>query len=233
MMTPIITNPGRASIVAALSALALFSCAPVRQIRPLHKGESSVHAGLGGPITRVGEFYVPLPLLSLNYNYGLLEKADIEAGFHATQALFGIMHINAGTNWRPWTPDHFLPGLIVSPAVHFMTDFRPGSARVYPVLDLNACWKLLNRHYAYCGIENWFELTAKRGDGLDQEHHWLIAPHIGVSLGVKKWDVIIEGVLYTPNLHNTGRGAENIGAGEYGIFGVFFGAGYRFGGGAR
>ncbi|MBD3344901.1 MAG: hypothetical protein GF401_07555, partial [Chitinivibrionales bacterium] len=203
--------------------LVLFGCAPVRQIRPLEKGESSVHVGLGGPITQVGDVYIPLPLLSVGYNRGMHINLDIEFGSHITQAMFGIMHLNGGVNWRPVFSKGLIPGIIISPSVHFMTDFEPQSVRIYPVLDLNGYWKFAQKHYVYAGIENWFELTRTRGDGLQQEHHWLIAPHIGASLGVKKWDILIEGVVYTPNLLNTGRGTKNIGLGDQGVLGVFLG----------
>ena len=49
----------------------LFACSSVRRVRPLESGASAITVSLGGPITEVAKKYIPLPLLSAGYNYGI------------------------------------------------------------------------------------------------------------------------------------------------------------------
>jgi len=207
----------------------LCSCSSIRQLQPLDKGQSAVSASLGGPFTQVGSVYIPLPLLSIGYNRGIVEKKlDIETGFNFTQALFGIMDIDASLNYRPFQPEHWIPGLIVSPGFFIMTDFKPESFRFYPVLCITGFWKINEYFYIYSGIENWFELSKKRYDGNFQKYHWLKTPYIGFDIGKRKLRFQFETKIYTPDLKNTGRPTKNIGFGEHGILGIFFGWIYTF-----
>jgi hypothetical protein len=216
---------------AALALAGLVSCSSVRQIRPLDVGESAVNVSLGGPITKyIGDAYLPLPLISVGYNYGLMRTFDLEAGFHVMQAVFGIMHFDIGANWRPLQSRAWIPGLIVTPRFHFMTNFEPDAFSFYPDLALTLAWHPKEFFYPYAGIENWFELRTERDDNVEQPHHWLIVPYAGAVLCRGRWQFQVEARAYTPNLRNTGRGPKNIGFGEYGILGVFLGVGRTFGG---
>jgi hypothetical protein len=215
------------------AGLLVAACSPVRQIRPLDKGESRVAVSAGGPITQVGKIYMPLPLLSVGYNYGLVERVDAEIGVHVTDMLYGIMKVDAGVNWRPLVPPLYSPGLIVSPKLFTMTDFSPGGWRLYPALGLTAYWDMKKYRYLYLGLDNWIEYHLTREDGNPQNNHWLIAPYIGTSLGNKVWQFQIEARVYTPNLSNLGRPIKNIGMGKYGVIGVFLGVSRSFGGGKK
>jgi hypothetical protein len=218
------------AIVAAGGCLLLFSCSTVRQIRPLAKGESSAALSVGGPLTQVGKIYIPLPLISVGYNYGLFEKLDIEAGFHVLSAVYGITQLDLGANWRPWAAAGYSPGLIVSPRLFVMTNFKPGSLRLYPDIGLTAYWQIAKYRYWYLGLDNWIEYHQVRDDGNEQKEHWLVAPYAGISLGSRLWQVQAEVKWYTPNLVNNTRAVKNIGIGRYGIIGVFLGVSRSFGG---
>lgn len=213
-----------------LLCLLLASCSSFRQVRPLEKGEWRVSLCAGGPFTRVGSLYVPLPLVSLGCNYGIAEKCDVEAGMNFLAMMYGIAHVDAGVNWRPLRPDRYVPGLIVSPRMFMMTDFSPGGLRIYPDLGCTAYWKLKQYRLVYLGLENFFELSTTREDGNRQQNNWLIAPYAGISLGNKKWQFQGEAKLYTPNLPNDLHTVKNIGIGDHGVFGIFLGVSRSFGG---
>jgi hypothetical protein len=209
--------------------LVLISCSPVRSILPLHKGQSAVSVSLGGPITQVGAIDAPLPFLCVGYDYGLLEKTDLEAGVNITEAVFGIGNMQAGLNWRPLPALTWRPGFIVSPKLYVMSNFKPGGFRLYPDLGITAFWELPKRRYYYLGMDNWFEPNHIRDDGAVQGRHWLIAPFLGVDFGSERWRFQTEMKLYAPNVGNQGRPVKNIGAGRKGIFGVFAGVSRYFG----
>jgi hypothetical protein len=204
-----------------------YTCSPVRHIHPLETGESSVSAGIGGPITDVG-IYMPLPMLTVGYNRGMPRKIDLETRWHVTMAAYGVLGLDAGANWRPLSAKKFRPGIILSPRLHTFYNFQPGALRLYPDITATLWWKLHERWYLYTGIENWFDLY-RRNDGVEQDI-WAGCPFVGVELGRKRWHVQIEGRLYTPDKDNSGRGPKNIGIGEKGIWGAFIGVSRSFGG---
>jgi hypothetical protein len=192
-------------------------------------GESSVSLSLGGPIAM--QVYGPLPLLSVGYNQGLIDrKLDLEIGTHLTQALFGIAMLDAGVNWHPFTGTGAIPGIMVSPKVFAMSDFSKDGARFYPSAGATAIWQIRGGHVLYGGIDNWFELRRIRADGFEQEQVWLLAPFLGASLARNHWRYRMEARIFAPNLDNRGRGAKYIGIGNYGALGMFVGVSRSFGG---
>ena len=143
--------------------------------------------------------------------------------------LFGILDLDLGVNWRPWSAQKYLPGLIVSPRIFGMTDFKPNSSRIFPDLGLSVYWNPKKFWYVYTGMENWFEFHDTRNDGNVQEHHWLITPYIGTHAGTERWMFAAECKLYTPNVSNFGRPVKNIGIGKNGVLGIFVGVSRYFG----
>jgi hypothetical protein len=220
--------------IMVVLAVLLMSCSAVRQVRPLEKGEQAVSLSLGGPVTKyLGTAYAPFPLLGVGYAYGFNHKFNFQSGLQLTQAVFGVLQLDAGVDWRPWPASKLLPGAIISPRLFFsadINDFTAESMRLYPDLDITAYWEPWKYKYIYTGITNWFEFASTRSDGLEQKHHWLITPFLGTNLGNNKYQFQFEFRVYTPNLSNLGRGAKNIGFGEYGILGFFIGGSYTFGG---
>lgn len=205
----------------------ISSCSTVRQIRPLERGESALTISLGGPITKLGDVYIPLPLLSAGYNRGILSnKLDIEAGLHLTEALYKTLMIDAGVNYRPILSNRWKPGLIITPKIFFMTNFK--NARLYPSLCITSNWKINSHVYIYTGLENWFEFSKTRDDNNKQKHHWLINPYLGTNFGRDKLFFQIEGRWYIPNKSNQESTTSHIGVGEHGILGVMLGINYIF-----
>jgi hypothetical protein len=213
-----------------VAGLLLAGCAAVRQIPPMDPGENAISLSLGGPMTRyIGDAYAPLLFLSLGYSRGLHRVLDIEAGLDLTHMLYGVGKVDVGLNWRPFQAERWRPALIVSPKFHFATDFSTG-ARLYPALSITGAWHV-RKFYPYLGLENFFELQQERADGLEQEHHWLILPYVGLVLEHKRWQYQFEMKVYTVNLDNDyGRPPDNWGFGEHGIIGFFLAFSRTFGG---
>ncbi|MBN1761350.1 MAG: hypothetical protein JW863_23710 [Chitinispirillaceae bacterium] len=214
------------------AAVVLSGCSTVRYVRPIEKGASVVSVSLGGPVTQVGGKYLPLPLLSAGYGYGATDHLSIEAGLHITSALFGVAHVDAGVNWAALKTKGMIPGVVLSPKVVLLSNFKPHESRAYPVLTPSLYWKR-GKHLWYTGAENWFERHTVRSDGNRQPHHWLFIPFIGYGISKGKWQFQTEARVYMPNLSNEVGPTTNLGFGEYGIFGIFLGVNRSFGGGER
>ena len=217
------------SIFALCIAILAISCSSVRRIRPLDVGQSAVNVSIGGPVLKVAGVYTPIPLLSLGYNYGLLRNLDLEGGLGVTQAVYKILALDLGANWRPLIAHGWIPGIIATPKIHILTNFTPASLRVYPDILATLWWQHKNWLYPYLGIENWIEYHTERTDGNPQTHHWLITPYLGASFANGAWQYQIEGRVYEPNLRNDTGAPARMGFGPYGVLGLFLGIGYEFG----
>jgi hypothetical protein len=214
-------------LIVIFAVLWCNSCSTVRQLRPLNRGQSAVSASVGGPITRVGSAYIPLPLLSVGYNYGLINQMlDVEAGVHLTQAVYSLMQLEIGANYRPWLRKRFRPGLMVTPKFFFVTNFQ--EFKFYPDLGLTLQWQPKQYWYIYTGLDNFFELSKTRHDGNTQNNHWFIVPYLGIDMGNKRWGFQFEPRIYIPNLSNGQRAVKNFGLGDHGILGLFIGAHHIF-----
>ena len=212
-----------------------FSCSSIRHVIPLEPGESRISASIGGPITLVGDYYIPVPFLTLGYNYGLKHNLDLEAGFKITDELFGasigVTAIDAGVNYHVFTDCKFRPGLYLSLKGMLTTQFKKENTRFFPLIDFGCYWHPSKRNYIYLGMENWIELHTQRYDGNPQENHILLNPYIGYILQNKKWLFQLEGRAVTINCTNKGRAPKNIGFGDQGIIGVYIGISREFGAG--
>jgi hypothetical protein len=108
-------------------------------------------------------------------------------------------------------------------------------AATTPLVEASWAWLLRKVTPANWGL--WrlremalFALQQERDDGVAQEHHWLIAPYLGLSATRGRWQFQVEARVYTPNLNSEyGRCVENLGFGDHGILGVFLGIGRTFG----
>ena len=207
-------------------------CTTTRQIKPLEKGESVIHLSLGGPLTKTSSAVFPLPLIGLGYSYGLLRELDFQTDLHITEFLFRLIHFNVGVNYRPLFANKWAPGLILSGHSHFLWKIAPQDKgrlgrnfSFYPDLALTAYW-FYKRHYFYFGWQNWFELRARRNDGLSQQHFWFPTLYLGYHLALKKTVLQFELKWYVPNLDNRNRPMKNIGLGNRGILGIFLGSSF-------
>jgi hypothetical protein len=214
------------TIALLTAALFLCSCSTVRQIRPVDPGSISATASIGGPF--VGQIsWCPLPLISLAGNYGVIKNLDVELGWNATAALFGIMDLDLGVNYRPWLSQNWRPGLLLSAKGFLMTDFRPRNTLGYPDIGLTAFWQIHKDWYYYAGVENWFEYHSMRYDGNAQRYNWIPTIHTGMHVGNSKWLFQIEGKWYLPYADGTRHTVETVGS--LGAFGLFLGLSRDFG----
>lgn len=206
------------------------SCSSIRHVVPLESGQSRVSASLGGPITKIGDNFYPVPFLTLGYNYGIEHNLDLEAGVNFTDLFFGVTAIDAGINWHPLQQYRFRPGLYVSLKGTFTTQFKKETSRIFPQIDFGGYWHPSKRQYLYVGMETWIEFHSERYDGNNQKNHLLLNPYLGYIFKQRAWMFQVEGRAFTVNLSNTARAPKNIGFGDRGILGLFIGMSRDFGG---
>ena len=208
----------------------MISCASSRFVEPLDKGEVAVGAQFGGPMISFSGAPIPLPLTSIEAGYGLDSNLTIHGGWHTTAAFFGNLQLDAGCTYRPFKSQGWRPGFSVSPSFNFIFSFEAKSARLWPILDLNAYWNYGKRqNYIYAGFNNYFELKSTMAHEQPQKHHWVFSPQIGHVLKGKKdnWEFFTEVRFIAPYLRNTNAFVPYVSAlGQWGSTGLYLG--YRF-----
>ncbi|MBW2461196.1 MAG: hypothetical protein JRH11_06085 [Deltaproteobacteria bacterium] len=212
------------------------ACAPVRRVAPVEVGQHILSAGFGGPIAEVGRgtgIYMPAPVITAGYGYGLHELFDLEAGLQVTELFVGGLALDAGVNFRPLRPEGFRPGLIFPVKVHGLVPFRGrgvDTMRLYPDIGVTALWQWPDRHfYTYVGVTVWFDL-ASRGDGNDQPSRVLPVMHLGQTLGNEIWQFSVELRYYTPNISDEFRLVDVADLGGQGSLGAVLGFSWALGG---
>jgi hypothetical protein len=217
--------------VMLLWVICVCSCASVRHVRPVEKGELTASASFGGPFAgQIG--WAPFPLLGIGANYGFMEEFDVEAGWAVTSALFGVCELEAGCNWRPQVPVGWKPGIIASAKALGTTDFKKGNSRLWPDASITALWQFHPRFYYYAGMDNWFETHTTRYDGNAQKYHWLPVIHTGLDYGSNAWQWQIEAKWYVPNidpLKSPSNPVQTVTIGGNGCLGMFVGVSHSFG----
>ncbi|MBN1980492.1 MAG: hypothetical protein JW795_03110 [Chitinivibrionales bacterium] len=216
--------------ITLLSAIiVVLFCAPVTQLRPLKKGESTASLTLGGPFTQVLGLYIPFPLSSLGYSVGVIDSLlDIETRFHIVQALFGVLHIDLGCNVHPFIYEPWQTSLHITTKLSCATDLTIENSRVFPECCITIAWKPTLRWWGYTGLDNFFDLSTTRFDGNKQEYHWLAAPYLGLFHQREQWGYQAEIRFSVPQVKTDTKNPPNLGIYGHGAWGIFLGINYSF-----
>lgn len=206
------------------------SCAPARYVRPLQKGQKAISGTFGGPVIGFAGLTIPMPLTSFGFGYGLKENLTLQSSLHTTSLLFGVIHLDAGATYGILKPDGWKPGLSVTPALNFTVDTWEGQAKLWPLLDVNAYWEYSKNkeHYAYVGVQNWFELSSSKAHGEKVSDHWLPNIQLGHVLSKEKLDFTVEMKYLAPNVQSQELIVDYKSVGQTGAIGIYIGIVRKF-----
>ena len=206
----------------------LFSCAPVRNVRPVEKGEWRVSGSLGGPMIHFSGAIIPVPYTSLAAAYGIRKDLSASIGVHTTALAFGVIQTDISATYAPLKPSRWKPGISVVPVVNIAGDIWQKNIRFWPEITANAWWEYGGRkHYFYTGLSNWFELKNKRPNGEEQASHWLITLNAGNYLCFGNWNFCQEIRFLAPGMDNRKVVVDYLKPGNSGAIGVYFGVGRK------
>ena len=207
------------------------SCAPARFVEPLDKGEWSVGANVGGPVLDYGGAPVPVPLSAIEVGYGIDSSLTIHGGLHTTSMLFGNGQLDLGITYKFVNQKKWIPNVSATPGVNVIYSPSAKSAKLWPMLDLNAYWNYgKRRNYIYLGINNYFELSRTMANNQPQNHHWLFSPQLGHILKGKKdkWEMITEFKWIGPNISSEYSFVPYKGIIDQGAIGFYLGVRRKF-----
>ena len=180
-------------IIIAITFFVAASCSPTRVVKTLDKGEKQLGANFGGAMINYAGIPTPLPLTSINYAQGLDTGVTVTGAFHTTDALFGVMHIEAGLGIRAFETKSEKFGLTISPSIQLMYDIWEGAFRTYPQLEAISYWQYGEKpNLFYGGIGSWIELIKEKAHEEVQKNELLPYLMIGHQFNKPKWAITTE-----------------------------------------
>lgn len=192
----------RLLVVYILLFFIIYSCSPIKYIKPLEKGDHAATISMGGPLIKYGAATMPIPFLTANYGYGIDSSLTGFTSLNITSALFGNFQMELGASKQLLKQNNYFPALSFSPVANII--YRNKDAfKFYPQLAINTFWEYgKHKNLVYIGFDNWFELALKRAHGVQQPNHWIFMPSIGHTFTGNKWNFNVEAKLIAPNLSN-------------------------------
>jgi hypothetical protein len=209
--------------------LSVFSCSPIKFIKPLNKKQNAATISLGGPLIKYGNATIPIPFLTANYGYGIDSSLTGFASINITSALFGNFQTELGVTKQLVNQNQYFPAVSVTPVANII--YRNKEAfKFYPQIAINAFWEYNKRkNFVYLSLDNWFELAQKKAFDIKQPNHWICMPTIGHSFEGKKWNFNIETKIIAPNLSNEKLVVDyETPLKNRGAFGIYVGYTYKF-----
>jgi len=204
--------------------MCLFSCAPVRTVTPLKKGEHDVSFSFGGPLIGFAGTTIPIPLTSLSYAHGLTETYTVSGSLHTTALAFGVIQTELGVLRNIWQSEDGFTGVSIAPSMYVMCDVWEWKPKVYPWLDINIYKKYNNNgHIVYFSYSSMFELSSKKAFGEKVNSRYIPFFSLGHQFNYNKWGIKAEAKYINFLQSNQNLAVDYKVPGNKGAMGVFLG----------
>ena len=212
------------AVLAALLVVAAVRCGTVTAVAPLHRGESSLSASLGGPVADVGGATIPMPYAVARYRHGLSDQAGIYAGVHLLAAGFGVAGVDFGFSYHFLRQQGWVPTVGASAGITALIQPGGGEA-LFPQLDLVASYRLGDRFTTYFGSQSMYQFQYKP--------NVVLAPFVGTGWRLSDpFSLNLEAKWYAPNEPTKPRNVDySLPIGNRGAVGFVLGASWLLGGG--
>lgn len=207
----------------------LISCSTHRSIVPLGKGNSSVSAGIGGPVVKAFNIYTPMPYITGGLSYGLTDNIDINADLHLTSVFYEIAGFDFGFAWYLTEQKDLIPFISLQPNVNLFASLKSNvdsRFRVLPSLSANFTWKL-KEDYIFTGLELTTPFSSSDYD--NDAHKIILSPYLGYKYAIsEKFAIIGELKLTGANIRTNQLTVTYLNLFNFGSFGTFFTFDWRF-----
>ena len=183
--------------VFLLLTVLFCSCSTVRQVEPLSINEHELSLSAGGPLFANLGPPIPVPMVSLSYQYGLTDAVSVGGSVQLTPAvfgLFGFVELNSTLGIiKQW---NLLPSLSASVNLHMMSNFE--SFFLFPEIALVPSWRLNQHILLYIGGGGMLNLYPQKAGGIEREYLFIPDFFTGVLLTFGQWDFSAELKLLQP-----------------------------------
>jgi hypothetical protein len=210
-------------LLPAVVLLAAVRCGAVTAVTPLHRGESSLSASLGGPVANVAGMNIPIPYAVARYRHGLSDQAGIYAGLHLLPAAMRVVGLDLGFSYHFLKQQGWIPTVGAMAGVTAL--IKPGGGEaLFPNLDLVASYRLGDRFTTYFGSQSMYQFSARP--------HVVLAPFVGGEFKVSNPLALnLEAKWYAPTEPTEPRNIHySLPVGNRGAVGFVLGANWLLGG---
>ncbi len=207
----------------------MTGCSSLRQVRPLELGEHKVSLDLGGALFDNLGIPLPMPLVSVDYQYGLTRDITVGGAVHITPIIFGLIGmIELNSLYGVLYQKGAVPGVSLHLNALLMYDFA-GSFTALPELGAVAYWDLSQKVRVYTGVSTLVDFYPKTAD-LPKDNTLIPSIIIGSEFIFDRFDITVEVRYVHPGGSNTGKAVSFVGLGDQGAIAPYLGFSYRFGG---
>jgi len=202
----------------------MYSCAPVRHVVPLKKGEKDISLSFGGPLIGFAGTTIPLPLTSLSYAQGLDDTYTLSAGLHTTAMAFGVIQTEFSILRNIWLSEDGKTGFSASPSMYLMCDVWEYKPKFYPWVDINFYTHYGEKgHLMYFSYSSMFELSKTKAFEEKIDNRYIPFMSMGHKWSLNKWDIKLETKYINFLKSNENIAVDYKVPGSKGAMGVYFG----------
>ncbi len=208
------------AVAIALALGAATGCTHTHQVRPLGKGNSAVHASLGGPLVGVFGIVIPTPILSVGAAHGVTDQLEVLGHVDLTAAAFGSAHYVMGAAWHPViSQGGAKPTLTLAGGVHVLAS---KDVLVAPTFTIASAWRIARRHLIYVGVDTALPIRA--------QSNFIAGPLLGAEARLgKRIGVSLEAKYLAPWYDTYPNGPNWVAPGSHGFFSLLLGTNIYFG----
>ena len=204
-----------------------ISCSSIRMVRPLQVSEQRINLSMGGPMIDNMGFPMPLPVISMDYQYGLFTNITIGGAFHITPAVFNIFGMfEVDSAFGLLEQSGFIPSLTGQLNFILMSDLKT-SFYIFPQVVIIPSWRINDYFMLYCGVSSIIILYPKT-QGLGNNWFAFSFP-VGLQLDLGNFAINAECGISSPFSNNKNLVLSYIGFGDYGALAPYISLSYRFG----
>jgi hypothetical protein len=208
------------SLAFPFFALLMSSCSTTEPVRVLEPGEVRIVASVGGPVVPSAVPTVVIPYVTVGAMKGVTDQLTVTGNVHALLAGLVTLGVEGGAAARLVREEGAIPEVTAKVQAVIMTNFTPGSFRLFPLCSVNGSYRLGDAVLGYVGVESLFQFTG--------EKHYFVGPFAGAEVAVsRRVRLQAEAKWMAANI-STRNGAFE-GQSSFhgkGSFGMFLGASY-------
>ena len=217
------------SAMVLLIFFSLSTCSTTRYVKPLKPGEHRAGLSVGGPLFDNLGFPIPVPNLSLDYQYGLAQNLGVGGGVYLTPIFFGLGGmVELDIAYTVLLQKGLIPNLTFNGVFHFL--FSSKDFRFYPEIGIISSWQLAPGILAYTGIAafiDFFPLT----EGMGEKYPILPIIPVGCQLTIRRLAIMAELQYHMPIGTSLGRVVHFNGISGQGALAPYLGISWSFGAG--
>jgi hypothetical protein len=214
--------PGEIAYCLAIAVLLLspVGCGVTQPVRVLDRDEVRVTASFGGPVVPSAIPTVVIPYGTVGAMAGVTEGVTVTGNVHIPLVALETVGFDGGAAVRVVRENGIVPEVTAKGTALVMTDFKPGSFRLFPIVSLNGSYSIGESILGYAGLENMFQFTGNE--------HFFLGPFAGLEARVsQRFSLQGEAKWMAANIDT--RNGVFEGQASFrgkGYFGLFLGASY-------